>query len=307
MEKLINWQEFEHLDAAAQQAALAAIAEMVVKETAVCQHTIDMLSYHNQLEALIQLLQPAYAKVSTDKSASEWQQQTITAQLMDALIFQFLESNPTTSAIAPPELVATLQALVPLEAEELNRYLAFLSGYTQYKWELAHLAEHPPQNMAALMLEFLAFAHEEAGVAYGRSNLLRQLLPTYFVERRTGQLNPRQDIGDLMRQGRPVARPTPNPHPLAPDSDTLARFMAKLLNYDPIRPYLAAALFTLMPTWLRFLQTRTLLSPDEANAALADLATLRDDLLAFFANFAGDGELATAVANWADKQTPSNA
>ncbi|MCB8979717.1 MAG: hypothetical protein H6657_20090 [Ardenticatenaceae bacterium] len=306
MEKLINWQEFEHLDAAAQQAALAAIAEMVVKETAVCQHTIDMLSYHNQPDALIQLLQTAYAKVSTDKSASEWQQQTITAQLMDALIFQFLESDPANSAAAPPELVAALQALVPLETEELNRYLAFLSGYTQYKWELAHLAEHAPQNMAALMLEFLAFAHKEAGVAYGRSNLVRQLLPTYFVERRTGQLNPRQDIGDLMRQGRPIARPKPNPHPLAPDSDTLARFLAKLLNYDPIRPYPAAALFTLMPTWLRFLQARSLLKPDEANATLADLASLKDDLLTFFANFAGDEGLATAVAHWSDAQRPSN-
>ncbi|MCA9957080.1 MAG: hypothetical protein KC434_20265, partial [Anaerolineales bacterium] len=168
--------------------------------------------------------------------------------------------------------------------------------------ELAHLVEHPPQNMAALMLEFLAFAHKEAGVAYGRSNLVRQLLPTYFVERRTGQLNPRQDIGDLMRLGRPFARPKPSPHPLAPDSDTLARFLAKLLNYDPIRPYPAVALFTLIPTWLRFLQARSLLKPDEANATLADLASLKDDLLAFFASFAGDEGLATAVAHFTESR-----
>ncbi len=298
MTKMLSWQELVEMSEAARRAALAAIGEAVVKETAVFQHTTDMLSYHNGLASLIHLLQTAHTSLKRDKTASEWQLQSVTALLMDALIFQFLESDPADSATAPPQLIAALQAVVPIEAEALNHYLAHLAGYTQYQWELEHLAEHPPQNMAALMIEFLAFAYKEAGVAYGRSHLIRPLLPTYFVERRTGQLNPRQDLGDLMRQGRPIPRPKPNPHPLAPDSDTLQRFLAKLLNYDPVRPYPAAALFTLLPTWLRFLQARGLLSPAEASAVQDDLAGLKADLHSYFANLAGDDGLATAVAQW---------
>ncbi len=298
MTKIISWQEFEYMDEAVKQATLAAVGEAVGQETAVFQHTTDMLSYHNELTSLIYLLQTAHTSLKAEKSASEWQRQSVTALLLDALIFHYLESDPADSATAPPELLAALQAIVPVEAEALNRYLAHLAGYTQYQWELEHLAEHSPQNVAALMLEFLAFAKKEAGVAYGRSHLVRQLLPTYFVERRTGQLNPRQDLGDLMRQGRPIIRPKPNPHPLAPDSDTLPRFLAKLLNYEAVRPYPAAALFTLLPTWLRFLQARALLTPAEASATLDDLASLQGDLHTFFSNLAGDDELATAVAQW---------
>ena len=156
MTKLISWQEFEEMDVAAQQEALAAIGK-AVGETAVFQHTTDMLSYHNQLASLIYLLQTATTQLQSSNNASEWQQQTATTLLMDTLIFQYLESNPADSATAPAELITALQAIVPVEAEELNRYLAHLAGYTQYQWELVHLAEHPPQNMAALMIEFLAF------------------------------------------------------------------------------------------------------------------------------------------------------
>lgn len=277
MTKIISWQEFEYMDEAVKQATLTGLGEAVGQETAVFQHTTDMLSYHNQLASLIHLLQTAHARLKAGKTASEWQLQTVTALLMDALVFQYLESDPADSATAPPKLVAALQAIVPIEAEALNHYLAHLAGYMQYQWKLEHLAEHPPQNMAALMIEFLAFAYKEEGVAYGRSHLIRQLLPTYFVERRTGQLNP---------------------HPLAPDSDTLQRFLAKLLNYDPVRPYPAAALYTLLPTWLRFLQARGLLTPADAHATLDDLASLQGDLHTFFSNLAGDEALATAVAQW---------
>ncbi len=298
MTKMLSWQDLGEMDEAARQAALNAIGEAVVAETAVFHHTTDMLSYHNELAGLIHLLQTAHTRLKRDKTASEWQQQTVTALLMDALIFQSLATSPADSATAPPELITALQTIVPIEVAELNRYLAHLAGYTQYQWELAHLAEHPPQNMAALMIEFLTFAHKEAGVAYGRSTLIRALLPTYFVERRTGQLNPRQDFGDLMRSGRPIPKAPASFHPLAPDSDTLQRYLAKLLNYDPIRPYPAAALFTLIPTWLHFLQARRLLTPAEASATLADLASLKGDLHTFFANLAGDDGLATAVAHW---------
>jgi len=298
MGTLITWQEFKQLDETAQREALAAAGEAVGQETAVFQHTTDMLSYHNQLASLIHLLQTAHAKLKAGKTASEWHQQTLTALLMNALVFQYLESGAGDSDSAPPELTAALQIIVPIEAEALNRYLAHLAGYTQYQWKLEYLTEHPPQNMAALMIEFLAFAHKEAGVAYGRSHLIRALLPTYFVERRTGQLNPRQDLGDLMRSGRPIPKPKPNPHPLAPDADTLQRFLAKLLNYDPVRPYPAAALYTLLPTWLRFLQARHLLTPAEAKATLDDLASLQGDLHTFLSNLAGDEALATVVAQW---------
>ncbi|MAU02010.1 MAG: hypothetical protein CL608_33155 [Anaerolineaceae bacterium] len=299
MAKQVTWHRFAQWDAHARREHVENVGRDVLAETAVFHQTSDMLSYHNQLPDLIHLLQTALTELQANDESNEWQQQSITALLMDSLVFQHLASQPPDApATAPASLVQALQTIVPIDADGLNRYLAHLSGYTQYQWQMEHLAEHPLQNMAALMIEFLAYANREAGLPYGRTNLLRQLLPTYFVERRTGQLTPRQDLGDLMRQGRPLPKPPTHFHPLAPDSDTLQRFLAKLLNYNPVRPYPAAALFTLMPTWLTFLQARQLLTPDAAKSTLDDLANLKPDLVIFFESLAGDDALGTAVSQW---------
>ncbi len=303
MVKPFRWQQFTKLDATERQKYLDELGKVMLAETAVFQQTSDMLSYHHQLPDLIYLLQVAQAQLQANDKSSEWQQQTITALLTDSLIFQHLANLPPDApAKAPHALVQALQAIIPIDAEGLDRYLAHLSGYTQYQWQIEHLAEHPPQNMAALMIEFLAHAYQEAEVPYGRTNLLRHLLPTYFVERRTGQLNPRQDLGDLMRSGRPMPKPPASFHPLVPDSDTLQRFLAKLLNYDPVRPYPAAALFTLIPTWLTFLQARHLLTANEAKTAMDDLANLTPDLLTYFETFDGDNALGTAVHSFAKRR-----
>lgn len=297
MIKQWTWQQFQQLTDEARQVELEQLGQKVLAETAVFQQTSDMLSYHNRLADLIHLLKSGYTQLKQGEP-TEWQQQTITALLMDGLLFQYLMRSPADGDTAPPELAAALQAIVPVETEGLTRYLAHLRGYTQYQWQLAHLTDHPPQNMAALMIEFLAFAHKEAGVAYGRTNLVRHLLPTYFVERRTGQLNPRQDFGDLMRSGRPLPKPPASHHPLLPDGGTFQRYLAKLLNYAPERPYAAAALFCLIPIWLAFLQHRQLLTSEEAAAGLADLAPLQQDLLAYYQTLTGDAALETAVSNW---------
>ena len=299
MAKILTWQQFDQMDSATRQALLEELGKNVLAKTAVFDQVSDMLAYHNQLPDLISLLTTGWTQLQRSSKANEWRQQAITALLTDSLIFQHLATQPPdASTDAPETLVQTLQRFISIDADGLNRYLAHLNGYTQYQWRLDHLTEHPPQNMAALLIEFLAYTHREAQLPYGRTNLLRQLLPTYFVERRTGQLTPRQDLGDLRRSGRPIFKPPASSHPLAPDSDTLQRFLAKLLNYDPIRPYPAAALFTLMPLWLNFLQTRQLLTATETADNLADLATLKPDLLAFWQSFAGDSSLATAVSHW---------
>ena len=305
MTEKITWHVFAQWEPNTRQEYLAEVGKNILAETAVFQQTSDMLAYHNQLDDLIHLLKIGYTQLKSDNKTHEWQQQTVTSLLMDSLIFQFLAHNPPDNAIPPESLAKALQAIVPIEVDGLNSYLAHLNGYTQYQWQLDHLAEYPPQNMAALMIEFLAFAQHEADVPYGRTNLLRQLLPTYFVERRTGQLNPRQDLGDLMRRGRTIPKPPANPHPLTPDSDTLQRFLAKLLNYDPVRPYPTAALFTLSPVWLNFLQARRLLDATTAKLALDDLANLQADLLAYFQSQTKDETLVTAVSNWPNHpQTP---
>ena len=288
----LTWQQFEPLDSATRQAELESLGGRMLRETAVFDQTADMLAYHNQLPDLIHLLQAGWTQLQTSQP-HEWWQQTLTALLIDTLVFQHLANPEEYSA---DQLRQTLQPYISIDAAGLQRYLDHLNGYTQYQWQLDHLASHPPQNMAALLIEFLAYAHKEANVPYGRSNLIRHLLPTYFVERRTGQLTPRQDLGSLMRSGRPIPKPPASFHPLAPDGYTLQRFLAKLLNYEGIRPYSAAALFTLLPIWLNFLQTRHLLTLTEAAATQTDLSNLKPDLLAFYATFAGDGSLATAVS-----------
>jgi hypothetical protein len=74
--------------------------------------------------------------------------------------------------------------------------------------------------------------------------------------------------------------------------------MAGLLGMMNQLYYRAAAVFEIIPAWLRFLELRGLIDAEMRARTLSDLAGLADHLCRAFDNFDGDRAPRQACAGW---------
>ncbi len=263
---------------------------------------LDMLAFHGETAVLSQLVQDAWTHIQTAETLSTWQKQAFSTQACDHIIFHHLQTK--SSSIT--DLQQHLALFYPFHEQQLHNYVTALSRGSGHSWQLLHFYIDDPtpetnkqasQNIAVLMIDFLAYLHQEEQIGYAKGNFIRHSLPIYFVERRTGQLEPRQDLAAAMRGQRPRPIIRPKAHPLCPDKVTLEKFFANQLNYQP-HPYDVVATFTLIPAWLRFLQQQQLITSKEQDETLMDLQTIVVDLEQHFTQFKDDPTLVTAVHNW---------
>jgi hypothetical protein len=111
-------------------------------------------------------------------------------------------------------------------------------------------------------------------------------LPRYFLDRKAGNLYPKEDVAALLRSGRRPRTVAPEPeHPLVPDGATLGNFLEKRLQTVTPDPYVVAAILEFSPTWLSFLESRGLLAETEATAALPELQDVRRRVRSLLAPF----------------------
>ncbi len=298
----MNWNQYKTLAPETRVAELNALAEQAGSNWTEFQLLLNMLAYHGETAVLTQLLTHNWPTLQNDPQLSDWQKQTIATFACDILIFHHLQ----TSREATPDLQKQLQQFYPIDQQQLTRYLTALTSQSGHDWKLIHFHIDNPtpetnqqasQNLAVLMLDFLAYTHQTHNIAYAKANIMRQQLPTYFVERRTGQLEPRQDIAAAMRGERPRPIIRPQPHPLCPDPITLEQYMAKLLNYQP-QPYIAATLFDLIPIWLQFLQAHTLIDATQHDQTITDCKPMVADLRQYFHTHTSDDILLNNIQNW---------
>lgn len=298
----MNWNHYTSLAPETQTAVLNTLAQQAGSNWAQFQSLLNMLAYHGETAVLTQLLSHNWPTLQNDPQLSDWQKQTLATFACDVLIFHHLQ----TSQEPTPDLQKQLQQFYPIDEQQLARYLTALTSQSEHEWKLIHFHIDNPtpetnqqasQNLAVLMVDFLAYASQVHHIAYAKANMMRQQLPTYFVERRTGQLEPRQDFAAAMRGERPRPIIRPKPHPLCPDSVTLEQYMAKLLNYQP-QPTIAAALFGLIPTWLQFLQAQKLIDVSYHNQTITDCQQMAPDLLQYFQTHIADDILLNHIQNW---------
>ncbi|MCA9973535.1 MAG: hypothetical protein KC425_25125 [Anaerolineales bacterium] len=283
----------------------AALAPDLAASFATLQQAAGMLAYHDARAALIHLLRAAWPSLQADPQLHPTARGELVALATDTLIYDFLETTNGRST-PTPDLLADLRTFFEIDANGLERYLAALNGQDQPAWRLEDFTFEPgsarqplaAQNLATLLIYFLSHLRQAAGVPYTRGALFRPQLPVYLAMRRTGQLAPRQPIADLMRGQRPFPPTTaPPPHPLSPDRDTLTRYLAHLLHTARPQPYRAAALFGLLPAWLRFLETGQLLDAARRQQIMADLQPLAADLQPVWAD-QPDPALAHSLLSW---------
>ncbi len=300
----MNWNTYKNSTEEKRQEQLGLMAKQAAKNFLPFNLLLDMLAYHGETAVLSQLVQNAWPQIKSSIILSDWQKQAFTTQAADSIIFYHLQSTPNPTV----QLQKQLAQFYEINDQQLAHYLTALTQGSGHKWKLIHFHIDDPtpetnqqasQNIAVLMIDFLAYLYQHENVPLTRGNIVRHELPVYFVERRTGQLEPRQDLSAVMRGERPRPIIRPKPHPLCPDKVTLEKFFANQLNYQP-QPYQVAATFTLIPAWLRFLQMRQLIDGEQREKTLTECQPMVVDLQKYFANNIDDSTLKTAVTRWSD-------
>lgn len=110
-----------------------------------------------------------------------------------------------------------------------------------------------------------------------------------------------RDRFDALVESLRERRPEVYEHMLVPDRERLDRFLAGLLDSLNPHHYRAAAVFEIIPPWLRFLEARGLIDAEARARALSDLADLADKLRGVFES--GDPAPRQACERWREQAT----
>jgi hypothetical protein len=204
-------------------------------------------------------------------------------------LFAYLGSTPAPDIHDPTLLERLAFYFEQPNLEYLTRYLDQVTGKTSRAWTLSDFEIRPRrrgareepnegpdlgrQHLADLSNEFLGHVHRKEGVSYTRGELARVSLVEYLVQRQEGELEPRGDSFAFPRH-----QPRKPAHVLCPDRGTLDRYLASLVEFLSGRQHQAAALFELVPAWLRFLESRQLLTREQRLHTLQELRPLHGDL-----------------------------
>ena len=99
------------------------------------------------------------------------------------------------------------------------------------------------------------------------------------------------------RKGHKKAR-KPNTNVLLPDSQTLDRYLARFYGFMANGTYEGAAVFTLIPTWIRFLQSKELVTEEEGYRTLKSLQSLSQSMVQISKQSHADPILAEHMNAW---------
>ena len=253
-------------------------------------HTLNLLGYYDRLALINDVMALAWPQVQAAGTFAKAAVQAYAGRATDHLLYAYLEEKAEADAQVAdahdPALQERLERYFPVDAERLQAYLGLLAGRLGRRWRSEDFAELDTHKLQGLMLEFLGYAYRQ-GVPYARGHLVREHLPRYFLDRKAGNLYPKEDVGALLRSGRRPRTVAVEPEfPLLPDEATLENFLQKMGQTVTPEPYVIAALLSLLPTWLHFLEERQLITSAQRENTLPEVETVRAHLRPLLASFA---------------------
>ena len=299
------------------------------------------LAYHGQLDVLVEAIRLAWPRIRQSQDIVPWGIDEFAGRAINYELLAYAVHTPAPEG-SDPDLLARLtvysQDVIP---ERLKSYLAYFAGQEQRQWSMCDFALPPPrprrshrdwgeeeddeaaeqdtghapgtQNFHDLSIEFLGYLHRVEGVSYARGELGRRELVKFVLERHASDLEYRESMmeslkRDIARQRRrnvpPVRKFQPYAHPLVPDHERLDRYLGGLLGLFNQLYYHAAALFEVLPAWLRFLESHHLIDAALRVQTLRDVDDLMEPLCNICSKFADDPTLHQALLRWRDKASP---
>jgi hypothetical protein len=288
--------------------------------------TLNMLDYHGQLPALLEIMPVAWPDVKHGEDYFDWAIDEFASRASDYIIFDYLERDPSLQA-ENPELQEKLGFyLESINQETLARFLDRLTGRAEQTWRMSdfgftrqpqgkrramkpvktdQLSEEAKQNIYDLTIEFLRYLRHKQDVPYTKGRLAQRQIYEYLLERHAGELKPQESMFEAVMRGPRERRPKPKmrypDHWLCPDRSTLDRFLARLLGFLSGRYHEATVTFELIPAWLGFLESRQLIDAEQRAKTLQDLRGLDTEFFKVVEDHS-DPALARAITRWREEQ-----
>lgn len=323
----LNWRITNAVVAGRSEAVLSLsreLAETAGDDADNYDRVVDLLAYHGQLDALAAASRIAWPLIQSSDNIL-WGQGEFASWSVDCLLFERLERGQELNG-RDPELIEQVRVYYEnLQVGFFAQYVKHLSGRASRVWSLADFQgladqkrkkrrrseedEDDEKNektsdqeaLAYLVDEFLHYARREEGVSYTKAALARKNITRYILDRLAGELEPKESLVEAMMRRTPKPKPKPRvpDHLLCPDGVTLDRYFAELLHFMNPQHYDVAATFELLPTWLRFLESRGLIEPARRESTLAEIGHLQPTLLKLWEDgHRDDPTLAERLRHW---------
>ncbi len=286
------------------------LADMAGAQLDTVNRVFDQLAYYGQLAVLAAATRRAWPLVRQgeyfDWAVSEFAERATTYAMLD-----YLERTaaPNTAEL---EALGADFGCTDVRPGRSAQYLAHVTGQTGRRWTLddfdltAHRQQKGEPELPAddgrtdlyhLTVEFLGYLRREEGVPYTKGELARDQIQRYILERHAGKLKAESGKGRARKTGGKMRSSEPV-HLLCPDRGTLDRFLVGLLDLFSSQPYKAAAMFELIPAWLRFLETRELIDADQRGRTLHELDGMVADMILVWSRYSSEPALRLSAERW---------
>ena len=266
---------------------------------------ISALAYHGHLTILYEGMRQARPFVAEGGGLVEWAYSEYTEKLGDMEVLYLLAQNPDLRPDDPVLQEHFAEYELKIIPEIFFPALDYRTGRKTPAWTMADFQfsnkkkEEDPavNNFTLLLAAFTHYAHAEAGIARTKVEMARDKLSHYFALRRQGELED-EEPGYGRRRKRKTRR-QPTTHPLCPGAKSLDHYMAQyLFGFLSFQYYEAAALFELIPVWLRFLTKYDLLDEKTRQKTIQELSYLKGDLVQIATNAISDPAVRENLADW---------
>ena len=294
--------------------------------------SLDALEYHGQLPVLVEVLRIAWPGVKSSKDILPWGIHEFAGKGADYETYDYLEHTASPDP-ADPVLLERIKFFVEeLREDALLTFIGDLTGRSGREWQVDNFALRPPRkrsrdewddeqedektpdpgaiNLSRLISEFVGYLRREEGVPFPVGELVRHELYRYFVRRHVGELDPRPSMLDqALKPNMKLPKPPRPAHPLCPERVTLDVHLGGMMGMMNGLYHSAAALFQVMPAWLRFLESRRLIDAGTRTTVAADLLPLQATLMRIWEKHTDDPTLYRRGQVWpadAAKELPGS-
>jgi hypothetical protein len=282
------------------------------------------LAYHGQLAALVEAMRIGWPLVRESDDVMGWAIGEFAEAGASYEMYAYLEEARSPHA-ADRNLLERIRYFVDdPRLEYVAEFIGDVSGQTDSTWSVADFAlnalkqrrrpddwddddqEKPEtpvdrgsQNLFRLIAQFVGYLRRVEQVPYPRGELIRHELHRYFIARPGGDLNPRLCMLDQVMAPNKKLPPPPKPsHPLCPERVTFETCLAQMFGFMSARHHTAAALFGAVPAWLRFLQVKKLIDPEQGTRTLDELRPLHASLIKLMEDYKEDPTLHRSLKAW---------
>jgi hypothetical protein len=302
------------------------LAPLAAREIDIFNRVESQLAYHGHLSILVEAMRLAWPDVKSSSEIVPW---GIDEFCTRAITYELLNHAGCASepAKSDPGLSERLRFFSEVDAPQVASYLSHLTEWPGKAWTMGDFKLAQPRSarddeeeneletggasgdlhVYQLTVQFLGYLRRFEGVPFSKGELGRHDLYRFILERHEGKLEYRESMLESMQrdinrqQGRRTARLRkfrPYENVLLPDSERLEHYLAGLLGMMNQLYHRAAALFEIIPSWLRFLELQGLVDTAMRLQTFDKMEALAASLSRILASYPDDPAPLRALEGW---------